>query len=64
MGDGLRADCRAAAEHYLQYAGGLEQAGTALNDAYLKALGQASGVQSYDEAVDLLVAYHAQGGDS
>ena len=60
MGDALRLDCAAAALHYSRYAGGLEQAGTALNDAYLKAFGQNSGVNSYDEVVDLLVAYYIQ----
>ena len=44
--------------HYQQYEGPAEEAGTAVNDAYLKAFSEESGVKSYGEVVDYLIAWH------
>ncbi len=42
----------------LKYASPVQDAGDAINDAYLKANDQSSGTQSYGEIVDLLVALY------
>ena len=60
-GDGLARDLSAYDAYWSRYDGGAaDEAQTALNDAYLKFNGQESGVESYGECVDLLLAWHAQ----
>ena len=44
------------------YEGPVERAADRINDTYLKANGQADGVQSYDRMVDLIVAYYGNRG--
>lgn len=43
---------------YQAYEGPAEEVGTAANDAYLKAFSEESGVKSYGEVVDYLIAWH------
>lgn len=58
----MRADIQAANEHYAQYEGKVQDAATKVNDTYLKAFSEESGVQSYGEAADLLIAWSHQTG--
>ena len=58
LSDGVRADIQAANEHYAQYEGKVQDAATKVNDTYLKAFSEESGVQSYGEAADLLIAWY------
>ena len=44
--------------HYQAYEGPAEDVGTAMNDAYLKTFSEESGVKSYGEVVDYLIAWH------
>ena len=44
-------------EHYQVYEGPAEEAGQAVNDTYLKVFGEESGVKSYGEVVDYLIAW-------
>ncbi|MEA4964202.1 MAG: DUF3810 domain-containing protein [Oscillospiraceae bacterium] len=56
----LRADCAAANVHYDQYAGPVQDAAQKVNDTYLKAFSEESGVQSYGEVTDDLIAWYLQ----
>ena len=56
----LRADCRRANEHYDRFEGQVQEAATKANDAYLKVFQEESGVQSYGEVADLLIAWYLQ----
>lgn len=56
--DGVVADIRAANAHYAQYEGTIQDAAQKVNDTYLKAFSEESGVQSYGEAADLLIAWY------
>lgn len=56
----LRQDCNAAHEHYDPYEGKVQDAAQELNDKYLKAFDEESGVQSYGEAADFLIAWYLQ----
>ena len=58
LSDGVIADIRAANEHYAQYEGKVQDAAQKVNDTYLKAFSEESGVQSYGEAADLLIAWY------
>ena len=60
LSDGVKADIHAANEHYAQYDGAVQEAAQKVNDAYLKAFSEESGVQSYGEAADLLIAWYLQ----
>ena len=60
LADGVRADIQAANTHYAQYEGKVQDAATKVNDTYLKAFSEESGVQSYGEAADLLIAWYLQ----
>lgn len=60
VAEGVRADAMAANTHYAQYEGKVQDAAQKVNDAYLKAFDEESGVQSYGEAADLLIAYYLQ----
>ena len=53
-------DAQAANEHYAQYEGKVQDAATKVNDAYLKAFSEETGVQSYGEVADLLIAWYQQ----
>lgn len=53
-------DVRRASEHYDQYEGEVQEAAQKANDLYLKAFKEESGVQSYGEVADLLIAWHLQ----
>ena len=53
-------DAQAANEHYVQYEGKVQDAAQKVNDAYLKAFSEESGVQSYGEVADLLIAWYLQ----
>ena len=44
-------------EHYYKYAGPIMEAASAVNNTYLKSMGQTDGVQSYGRMVDLLLAW-------
>lgn len=46
--------------HYQQYDGLLEKVGQTVNDAYLKTFNEPSGVLSYGEVVDYLIAWYEQ----
>ena len=58
LSDSVAADVRAANEHYAQYEGKVQDAAQKVNDTYLKAFSEESGVQSYGEAADLLIAWY------
>ena len=60
VAEGVRADAQAANEHYAQYEGKVQDAATKVNDAYLKAFSEETGVQSYGEVADLLIAWYQQ----
>ena len=53
-------DARAANAHYAQYEGRVQDVAQKVNDVYLKAFSEESGVQSYGEVTDLLIAYYLQ----
>lgn len=53
-------DVRRASEHYDQYEGEVQEVTEKLNDTYLKAFREESGVQSYGEVTDLLIAWYLQ----
>lgn len=50
-------DLAANSAFWDQYEGTISETAEKINDTYLKANGQADGVQSYDRMVDLIVAY-------
>lgn len=54
----VRADIAAANRHYAQYEGKVQDAAQKVNDMYLKAFSEESGVQSYGEVADLLIAWY------
>lgn len=56
--DAVRADIAAANAHYAQYEGKVQDAAQKVNDMYLKAFSEESGVQSYGEVTDLLIAWY------
>ncbi len=62
MDPGLQADIRASNAHYAQFEGRIQEAVTKVNDTYLKVMEQPSGVRSYGEVVDYLIAWHLAGG--
>lgn len=51
-------DRACTAQHYQAYEGPAKEAGTAANDTYLKAFSEESGVKSYGEVADYLIAWH------
>lgn len=51
-------DLSAANTHYDKYEGQVQEAAQKVNDTYLKTFNEASGVRSYGEAVDLLLAWY------
>ena len=54
----LRLDYDAAGNHYEQYEGKVREVSDKINDTYLKAYSEPSGVQSYGEAADYLIAWY------
>lgn len=58
----LKRDCASANTHYDQYDGQVQETAQKVNDAYLKAFREESGVQSYGEVADLLIAWYLQNG--
>ncbi len=52
------ADLLANTKFWKRYEGPVSETANRMNDAYLKANGQADGVLSYDRMVDLIVAYY------
>ena len=54
----LDSDLRRANAHYDQYEGKVQEVATKVNDTYLKAFNEASGIRSYGEAADLLIAWY------
>ena len=54
---GLEADILASNAHYAQYEGKVQETVEKVNDTYLKTMDQPSGVQSYGEVVDYLIAW-------
>ncbi len=60
--DGMLRDLRNYNAYWARYEGPVEEAATQTNDHYLKHNAQPSGVESYGECVDLLLAYfHGRG---
>lgn len=55
-------DLTANNEFWDRYEGTISETAERINDTYLKANGQADGVQSYDRMVDLIVAYFGNTG--
>lgn len=51
-------DCTVLNESLRRFEGRLNDAGSAVNDAYIKATGQPDGIRSYGRVVDLLLAYY------
>ena len=60
MSETVQEDCRRANTHYDQYEGQVQEVATKANDAYLKAFQEESGVQSYGEVADLLIAWYME----
>ena len=58
MSETLLQDCRKANEHYDQFEGQVQEAAQKANDTYLKVFMEESGVQSYGEVADLLIAWY------
>lgn len=58
--DGLRRDITDYNEYWGEYDGALQEMSDSINDTYLKYNGKKTGVDSYDDAVDLLLAYFAK----
>ena len=58
----LKADCSGANTHYDQYEGKVQDAAQKVNDTYLKAFSEESGVQSYGEVADYLISYFLKKG--
>ena len=56
--DGMRRDLAAHSAYWKAFEGPVEKTMTKVNDSYLKHNQQESGVQSYGEMVDLLLAYY------
>ena len=53
-----RHDLSVLNESLRRFEGKLNDLGSAVNDAYIKATGQPEGVRSYGKVVDLLLAWH------
>ncbi len=63
-GDAIWRDFSAYSAYWDEYSGDIRQNADRRNDAYLKHNSQPSGIKSYGEAVDLLLAYDAKFGAS
>lgn len=60
LSETVRQDCRRANAHYDRFEGQVQEAATKANDVYLKVFKEESGVQSYGEVADLLIAWYLQ----
>ena len=60
LSETVKADCRRANSHYDQFEGEVQEVANKANDAYLKVFKEESGVQSYGEVTDLLIAWYLQ----
>ena len=60
LSERVKQDCRNANTHYDQYEGEVQEAAQKVNDVYLKTFNEESGVQSYGEVADLLIAWYLQ----
>lgn len=58
LSDTVKDDCRRANDHYDQFEGEVQEAANKANDVYLKVFKEESGVQSYGEVTDLLIAWY------
>jgi len=58
LSETVREDCRRANAHYDQFEGEVQEAATKANDVYLKVFKEESGVRSYGEVADLLIAWY------
>lgn len=58
--ENVRDDLTANNEFWKKYEGQIAEVSNQINDSYLKANGQADGVQSYDRMVDLMMSYLQQ----
>ena len=56
----VKADCRRANDHYDQFEGEVQEAANKANDVYLKVFKEESGVRSYGEVTDLLIAWYLE----
>ncbi len=56
----LQEDCRRANAHYDQYEGKVQEVANKANDTYLKVFQEESGIRSYGEVADLLIAWYLQ----
>lgn len=56
----VEADLKASHEFWSKYDGRIAEVATQVNDTYLKSQGQEEGVKSYNQMVDLMVAYYSQ----
>lgn len=56
----VQEDCRRANAHYDQFEGQVQEVANKANDAYLKVFQEESGVRSYGEVTDLLIAWYLQ----
>lgn len=57
---GVQADLRARNIYWDRFEGKVQEVSTQINDFYLKSNGQSSGVKSYGEVVDLILAYYKE----
>lgn len=53
-------DLKAQSDFWEKYEGPVQETARRINDTYLKANGQAEGVEGYDRMVDLIAAYYAE----
>ena len=58
LSETVQEDCRRANAHYDQFEGEVQEVANKANDAYLKVFKEESGVQSYGEVTDLLIAWY------
>lgn len=60
LSQSLRRDCDQATQYYDQYEGEVQDAAKKFNDTYLKAFQEESGIRSYGEVTDLLIAWYLE----
>ena len=60
LSDTVRRDLIAANEHYAQFEGQVQEVANKANDTYLKVFKEESGVRSYGEVADLLIAWYLE----
>lgn len=60
LSETVRQDCSRANTYYDQFEGDVQKAATKANDTYLKVFKEETGVQSYGEVADLLIAWYLE----